>query len=143
MDIKWDNLPHGPSNFRDGLEFVEDLRTWSDDYESRAMVPNEWSHKLAELMIRILLYNMPNFLKPMGKQVVIALMDERLRRAMKYDDPPSYCSKLVAIALNMRKFVLRSLMSPRPYSMRYRSIADDPDHKTGKYYQLIYEGEPW
>lgn len=82
MRIDFTPLAHGPSNFKDGLEFFEDLRLWADGYEQRAMVPNDWNHKLAEETIAILLSNVPKFLRPYGKWAVVTLMDDRLRKAM-------------------------------------------------------------
>lgn len=82
MGINFSDLAHGPSDFKDGLEFVEDLHPGADAYAKRTMVPNEWNHKLAEETTAILLCNVPDFAKPAGKQVVVSLMDDRLRRAM-------------------------------------------------------------
>lgn len=84
QNIDFSALAHGPNNFRDGLEFFEDLRAWSQEYEKRAMVPHEDNHKLAEQTTSILLYSIPDCLKPAGGQAVVALMDERLRKAMMY-----------------------------------------------------------
>ncbi|KAF2182243.1 hypothetical protein K469DRAFT_637108 [Zopfia rhizophila CBS 207.26] len=143
MGISFAGLKHGPSDFVDGLQFVEDLRHWAEDYEKRTMVPNGWNHKLAEETIAILLCNAPHFLKPYGKQAVITLMDGRLRRAMMYPDPPSQYLPLVSFALHARKLFIRHLLPPRPYFMRFRTVSDGPDPKTGRYHQTIYEAEPW
>jgi hypothetical protein len=136
-------MAHGPDNFRDGFEFVEDLRTWADAYEKRTMVPDDFNHKLAEETIAILLCNTPGPLKPAGRQIVIALMDERLRRSMIYDDPSPFYSYLIFSALKFRKFLLSWFIPPRPYSMRFNSLSEDPDPKTGRYYQTVYQSEPW
>lgn len=103
MGIDFSPMAHGPHNFRDGLEFVEDLKLWSDAYEKRTMVPDESNHKLANETTAILLNGIPLFLQPYalpcykykakhstnctssfraGRKVVSSLMDERLRRAM-------------------------------------------------------------
>lgn len=82
MGIHFDDLAHGPNNFKDGLEFFEDLKEWSDAYEKKCMVPNEWSHKLAEETARLLMADVPAFMRSSTKHVVTSLMDDRLRRAM-------------------------------------------------------------
>ncbi|KAF2463132.1 uncharacterized protein BDR25DRAFT_298370 [Lindgomyces ingoldianus] len=143
MGITWEALANGQSGFKDGLQFVEDLRLWSDAYEKRNMVPNKWNHQLAEETIAILLCNAPRSMKPAGKQAVVTLMDERLRRAMIYDDPPSFYPSLVSLTLTTRKLFIHYLLPPRPYSMRFKTITDDPDPNTGRYHQIIYEAEPW
>jgi hypothetical protein len=43
MGIQYDDLAHGPSDFKDGLEFFEDLREWADVYEKSYMVPVRYS----------------------------------------------------------------------------------------------------
>ncbi|ORY07774.1 hypothetical protein BCR34DRAFT_16984 [Clohesyomyces aquaticus] len=143
MGVSLAPLSNGPSSFKDGLQFVEDLRAWSDAYEKRAMVPGDTNHKTAEKTIDMLLVNAPDFMKPAGKQAVITLMDDRLRKAMIYDNPPSHYPPLVNLALNARKWFIRHLLPPRPLSMRYLGISEEADPKTGRYYQTTYESEPW
>ena len=82
MGIDYKGLAHGPNNFRDGLEFFEDIRAWATTYEQEHMVPNKWNHQLAEETSRILMADVPDILKPVAKQVVLTMMDDRLRRAM-------------------------------------------------------------
>jgi len=84
MGISYEPLTHGPNSFRDGVQFVEDVRTWASAYEAKTMVPDPVNHKVAEETTAILLCNVPSFLKPAGKKAVASLMDERLRRAMLY-----------------------------------------------------------
>ncbi|KAF2108532.1 hypothetical protein BDV96DRAFT_652783 [Lophiotrema nucula] len=141
MSISFSDLPHSP-NFRDGYEFVEDLRTWATTYEEKMMVPNDWNHKLAEETIAILLCNVPEFMKPFGKQVVVTLMDERLRKAMIYDKPSSGYYVLVNTILQTRKFFLCYLTPPRPNFMPVARHSD-ADPKTGRYYLNEYMSEPW
>ena len=81
MGISFKSLPHYP-DFRDGHQFFTDLQIWALNYEKRVMLPNEWNHKLANETTAILLYNLPESMKPFGKHVVSSLMDDRLRKAM-------------------------------------------------------------
>jgi hypothetical protein len=57
MGIDYEPLRHGPSSFKDGLEFFEDIKEWADQYEREHMVPNKWNHQLAEETSAILLTN--------------------------------------------------------------------------------------
>jgi hypothetical protein len=82
MNIDFSPLTHGPSSFTSGFQLYEDLKEWAEAYEKRVMVPDKYNHKLAEETTAILLYDVPSFLKPTGKQIVSALMDDRLRKAM-------------------------------------------------------------
>lgn len=143
QNIDFSPLRHGPSSFRDGLEFYHDLVAWADAYEQRAMVPDAHNHQLAEETTAILLTNVPSFLKPIGRQAVVSLMDIRLRKAMIYDCAPSAYYKLVPAVFKLRAWFLTWLMPPRPYALRLRKISDEGDAKTGRFYKTGYESEPW
>lgn len=143
MGIDYSVLRCGPHSFKDGLEFFEDIKEWANDYETEYMVPNKYNHQLAEETTRILLANVPDTLKPYGQDVVTALMDDRLRHAMLYNDPPPMYLKIVKFIFGVRKFVSRNLLPPRPYALRIRPVTDEPDPKTGRYFMAEYESEPW
>lgn len=81
MSIDFSPLDHSP-NFKDGLQFADDLKVFAEAYEKQYMVPNKWNHQLAEETTAILLCNVPQWAKPAGKQAVITMMDDRLREAM-------------------------------------------------------------
>ncbi|KAJ4380564.1 hypothetical protein N0V86_003923 [Didymella sp. IMI 355093] len=142
MGIDFKDLRHGPHAFKDGLEFFEDVKEWADKYEEVKMVPDQYNHQLAEETTRILLANAPEALKPYGQNVVTALMDDRLRRAMLYEDPPLVYLKIVRAVFGFRKFVMRNLLPPRPWALRVRPVTDDPD-ANGRYFMTEYENEPW
>lgn len=143
MGISYADLAHGPNSFKDGYEFYEDVKVWSEAYEKQHMVPNDYNHKLADETTRILLVNIPRVLAPYAKPVVATLMDERLRKAMMYDKPHAIYPGLLFPFLNLRKLVLRHLTLPRPYYLRINFLSDDPDPKTGRYYRNGYQSEPW
>jgi hypothetical protein len=143
MGINYSVLRHGPVSFKDGLEFFEDIREWASDYEAKHMVPDKYNHQLAEETTRILLASAPDALKPYGQKIVTALMDDRLRHAMLYDNPPATYPKIVQALFSVRKFVSRNLLPPRPYAFRFRPVTDDPDPKTGRYFKTEWENEPW
>jgi hypothetical protein len=104
MGIQYDDLAHGPNDFKDGIEFFEDVKEWSDAYEKSYMVPvrhsvartvlcvhltdfpsqlqNKYNHQLAEETSKILLVNVPDVLHPIAKQGVITMLEDRLRIAM-------------------------------------------------------------
>lgn len=142
MGIDFTDLRHGPHAFQDGLEFFEDVKEWADKYEEDKMVPDKYNHQLAEKTTRILLANAPDALKPYGQNVVTALMDDRLRRAMLYDDPLPVYLKIVKAIFGFRKIISRNLLPPRPWALRVRPVTDEPD-VNGRYFMTEYENEPW
>ncbi|XPS98072.1 hypothetical protein M3J09_007286 [Ascochyta lentis] len=143
MGIDYSSLRHGPESFTDGLEFFEDIKEWAETYEKEYMVPDRYNHQLAEETTRILLANAPDALKPYGQNVVAALMDDRLRKAMMCDNPPPFYINMVKTVFGVRKFVSRWLLPPRPYAFQVRHVTDDPDPKSGRYFMTEYDSEPW
>ncbi|KAJ4361160.1 hypothetical protein N0V95_002129 [Ascochyta clinopodiicola] len=143
MGVDYSSLRHGPESFKDGLEFFEDIKEWAEEYENDYMVPDKYNHQLAEETTRILLANVPEALKPYGQNIVVALMGDRLRHAMMYDEPSPVYLKVVRLIFDVRRFMSRWLLPPRPYALRFRLVTDDPDPKTGRYFMTQYENEPW
>jgi hypothetical protein len=143
MDIDLSPLEHGPSSFKDGLEFFEDIQSWADQYERKYMVPNKFNHQLAEETSAILLTDVPGPMKSTAKNFVKALMDDRLRKAMMYDEPSPIYPLLVKGIFALRKIVMTYLFLPRPYALRFNPLSEKPDPKTGRYYTNEYDGQPW
>ena len=87
MCIKYSDLRsggEGGEGWKDGLQWLDDLKEWSTDFEKRCMVPDKNNHKTAEQTVAILLYSIPGFMKSQGRRIVHALMDDRLMAAMMY-----------------------------------------------------------
>ncbi len=87
MGIGYEKLKsggEGGEGWRDGLEWLEEVIEWAKGYEKKAMMPDENNRKTAEHTVAILLWGVPNLMKPFGKRVVSAIMDDRLRNAMMY-----------------------------------------------------------
>jgi hypothetical protein len=107
------------------------------------MVPDKYNYQLAEETTRILLADVPELLKPFGKNVVTTLMDEKLRLAMMYEKPSAIYPVVVSTILRVRKFFLKFLTPPRPYALRSIGVTEQADPKTGRYHTTYYDGEPW
>lgn len=82
--IKLKSGGEGGQGWIDGLQWFDELKEWSAEYEKMFMLPDKNNQKTADQTVAILLYNIPGFLKSNGRRVVSALMDDRLRTAMMY-----------------------------------------------------------
>jgi hypothetical protein len=71
------------SEWTDGLDFYHDVRDWAEAYERDYMVPAGSNKKTADELVPLLLFLVPEFLKPVARHMVGVLMGERLRKAMK------------------------------------------------------------
>ena len=88
MEISWEKLKSGTGGkegtWKDGLQWLEEVMEWSEQYEREYMVPNVNSMKTADETTTILLWGIPKSLKGVGKHFVSALMGDRLRNSMMY-----------------------------------------------------------
>ena len=85
MGITYEKLKsggEGGEGWRDGLEWLDEVIQWAEDYEREHMLPDMNNKKTADHTVAILLWQIPNILKPFGQRLVCAIMDDRLRRAM-------------------------------------------------------------
>lgn len=142
MEISYKDLPSFKTGWRDGLDWIEEIEQWSVDYEKRYMVPNTFNHITANETTAILLWDLPESWMPTGRQVVSALMDDRLQKAMMYNKPPSWLQNSVDWALEIRKYLLKYAALPRPNFMAVEYLSKEPD-ENGRRHRLVYESEPW
>lgn len=130
------------SEWKDGLDFSDDITTWAKSYEDSFMVPAATNKKTADELIPLLLYYVPKSMKPAAANMVGVMMGDRLRKAMMYPNPSKAHFFTVNLLLSTRKFFLRHLSLPRPSFMNVRQLGD-PDPKTGRMWLNNYLGLPF
>lgn len=84
MGISYEPLRSSRQGWVDGLEWLEDMMAWGEEYEKASMVPHKDNRTTADQTVAILLWEVPRALKGFGKKLVSALMDDRLRVAMMF-----------------------------------------------------------
>jgi len=142
MNISYADLPSFILGWQDGLHWYEEIEVWSKQYEKRCMLPDALNKNTADETTALLLYDVPASTLPVGRAVVSALMDDRLRKAMMYPPPPAWVQTSVEAGLNLRKLLLRHLALPRPCFLQH-SIISDQAASGGRYHRTEYESEPW
>jgi len=140
MQISFAALPSTEGGWRDGTHWLAEVDAWAQAYEARCMVPAESNKSVAEQTTAILLWTVPETLKPTARHVVYSLMDPRLRTAMLYPDPSPTIEKIVLGAFQIRRFVLRYLAPPRLRPWRSVSARKSAH---GTYYLLNYDSLPY
>ncbi|KAI4257139.1 MAG: hypothetical protein LQ352_001779 [Teloschistes flavicans] len=115
MGIDYRDLPSTEQGWVDGLHWLDEIATWSEQYEKDNMVPHVDNKATADQTVAILLWGVPKGLKPFGERLVAVIMDDRLRAAMKYEKPPVVYFKLLSLLLGTRKLLLRYLFLPRMF----------------------------
>lgn len=138
MGIVWRGLPtfDAGKKWKDGLHFLEEWLDWATDYETRYMLPADTNFQTAEQTTAILLWVMPDVLKPFGKKAVTALMDDRLRISMKYPPAPSWLISSIRGVLQARAFLIRNFFLPRFYWTRNVNVMKEAD-ENGKFFSLV------
>ncbi|KAF2091255.1 hypothetical protein K490DRAFT_54148 [Saccharata proteae CBS 121410] len=126
MEISFERLPSCQKGWRDGLEWLDELDQWSVSYEKEHMVPADSNARLASSTLDVLVYKLPVWAKPFGRNVAAALMGPRLCAAMKIPFPSPRFTSTLAHLINLRKHVLLSLSLPRRPSKRRIYIFDNP-----------------
>ncbi|KAJ5211148.1 hypothetical protein N7491_010968 [Penicillium cf. griseofulvum] len=142
LDISYEKLPSGKTGFRDGIHWLEELDAWSEEYETKCMVPHVKNRELADQTTAVLLFMLPSMLHPFGLQVVSFMMDDRLRKAMYYEAPSAFCAALLSAVLTARRLFLRYLSPPRPYFLRYASFTDEPD-ENNRFFLRQWDAAPY
>lgn len=147
--------------WKDGLEFYEDIKDWAQHYEAKEMVPTATNKQTADELVPLLLYYIPRPLMPVAREAVGTLMGERLRWAMmyvpslvvlycynsnthmcptRYPEPSNIAQAATFAAFSLRRFVLRYLTLPRFFVGPEFS---NKDPQTGRYNHNNYLVHPY
>jgi hypothetical protein len=73
----------GKDQWKDGIEFMDDVTEWAMKYEDEAMKPLPESEQLGKVLIDLLLSAYPEAVGPMARSSVLVLMGDRLRHAFR------------------------------------------------------------
>ncbi len=79
--MSFDLLPRSQAGWKDGVEWLDQLDCWSREYQDTHMVPAS-TNKAADATLYHILWKVPERLKPVGKQIIAAILEDKLREAM-------------------------------------------------------------
>ncbi|KAI0840346.1 hypothetical protein F5Y06DRAFT_308682, partial [Hypoxylon sp. FL0890] len=142
LEVSYNQLPSNGS-WIDGLSWLEELKTWSIQYEVDKMIPSNENAVLASATMDMLLYKLPDTLKPIARNFATIPLGTRLRKAMKIPEPPPRYEFTFSCIVALRKFIIRYLCLPRPYLLRHKRICEVPDSVTGRYHVPRWRVHPW
>lgn len=142
MKIDFNPLPSCKSGWVDGLQWLQEVQVWSEEYERDNMIPAETNRKLALSHLKVIFINLPRSMSVLGTYLVSFLVGERLRTAMMLPRPPWLLSLSLEKMLLCRKLILRHLMLPRAEYQRKKYISEEPE-KNGRYSSREYLSHPW
>ena len=145
MGISWEGLvkPTTPDGkWRNGIEWLESVWQWAEEYEAEYMMPAPANHVLVDATIGLLLYLVPSSLNGWAEKAVLTLMDQKLRHATLYPDPPRWLEKLVHGLMRIRGLLIRHLCLPRFEFNKITAIDISPNEQ-GASYVNQYLRAPW
>ncbi|CAF0802559.1 unnamed protein product [Adineta ricciae] len=123
---------------------LKDLETWSVNYEIQHMTYSKDNQICGEATIELLLSIYPNCMRKLVRKVFISLVDERLRLAMGFEQPPHWIKQLTIFFFRCRAFLLVHCALPRIYpDKRGQASRSCPMTKDGRYQRTGYFFEPW
>lgn len=70
--------------WKDGIEFIDDLSKWAHEYEIEHMKPSPEVGELGAMLVDLLLSAYPKFMRPLGYKIIMVLMGERMRHTFRY-----------------------------------------------------------
>ncbi|TWU75808.1 hypothetical protein ED733_004262 [Metarhizium rileyi] len=130
----------GKNQWRDAIEFLDDVSTWASKYEEKYMRPTDEVERLGAALMDLLLSAYPKALRPLGYQIVMVLLGARMRHAFRFPEPGIAVSALTYTLLLGRRLFLRYLSLPR---FSRAVFVTEPDPKTGRMRHPHYLKEPW
>ncbi|KAL8992059.1 MAG: hypothetical protein Q9169_007404 [Polycauliona sp. 2 TL-2023] len=143
MEISYSKLPSFSRGWADGLQWLDEVRRWSDHYEEICMVPAETNRNLTDAQFDYILPNWPTKYRDPCKNLAVALLGERLRWAVMYPKSPPIYHNVVNAILFIRKLVIRHFTLPRPNSWRKLWIEAGKDDRNGRLFLYDYLAHPW
>lgn len=73
----------GKKEWKDGIEFMEDVERWAIEYENEHLGPSPEIGKLGTVLVDLLLSAYPKFSRDPGYKILMVLMGERMRDAFR------------------------------------------------------------
>nr|F1DBA8.1 RecName: Full=ER-bound oxygenase mpaB; AltName: Full=Mycophenolic acid biosynthesis cluster protein B [Penicillium brevicompactum]ADY00129.1 MpaB [Penicillium brevicompactum] len=117
LGISSEILPSGKTGFKDGIQWLEEVDVWSQDYEAKYMVPDPKNRESADQATAMLISN-------------------------RYEAPTPGWSMVFSTLLAIRKLILRYLSPPRPAALAVSNIAQKPD-KDDRYHRMSWDALPF
>ncbi|EHK15613.1 uncharacterized protein TRIVIDRAFT_74437 [Trichoderma virens Gv29-8] len=130
----------GKNQWKDGIEFLEDVEQWAIEYENKHLGPSPDIAKLGQVLVDLLLSAYPAFSREPGYKILMVLMGERMRHAFSFPEPGVPESALTYPLLLARKLFIRYLCLPRIYPAKF---IGKPDPVTGRIQHYHYLKDPW
>ncbi|ORY66991.1 uncharacterized protein BCR38DRAFT_425464 [Pseudomassariella vexata] len=127
MGIQYEGFLSKAGEWRDGLDFAEDISRWAKAYEVVAFKPSAVSHEPAVTLVPMLTYWLPWFAQRFAHECVHVLLGDRAREAFMLPEPGIGATALVYTSLAIRRFFLRHLSLPRLIPVTRHASSPNPD----------------
>ncbi|OTA08042.1 hypothetical protein A9Z42_0089650 [Trichoderma parareesei] len=139
MDIDY-KAELGKDQWKDGIDFMDDVAAWAAEYENKHLGPSPDIAKLGQVLVELMLSAYPRFSRAPGYKILMVLMGERMRHAFGFTEPGIVESVIAYSLLLTRKLFIRYLCLPRIVPATFIS---EPDPVTGRIKHYHFLKDPW
>lgn len=119
---------------------IDELGIWAAGFERGNMYFAESNVACAEATVELFVRALPGWMRGVGRGVVAALIEERVRPLLGVREPPGWVVKVVEGLLDVRAWAVRVLFLPRWKGVPVGGVVDA---KTGRVRREVYAFEPW
>lgn len=83
MEIRYDGYLEHAGQWKDGIEWLDDIAAWAKEYETKHLVPAKSNIAPSRELVRLMNWHVPGFLKPFAQEALVILMGDRVRDAFR------------------------------------------------------------
>ncbi|CAF3845583.1 unnamed protein product [Rotaria magnacalcarata] len=133
---------------RMGIEYIpsayEELEIWKNDYEKEHMIFSKTNKICGEATLNLMTSIYPVWMQGFIRNVLLSIVDERLRLAMDFEKPPTWIKRLTITIFRIRAFLLRHCALPRIHMHdNGQGPTSCPMNEHGRFNRTSYIFEPW
>ncbi|KAI1127214.1 hypothetical protein F5Y10DRAFT_243146 [Nemania abortiva] len=143
LEITYDALPSHSKGWIDGLHWLDELDTWSRQYEERHVRASDSNVEVVNATRELVFCQIPGSLHNVVWGIVAILLGPQVREAMRIPDPSDGLELAFNSIIAVRKYILRYASLPRPYFLRRVYNSEWPDPHTRRYQSQRWLGRPW
>ncbi|KAI0867290.1 hypothetical protein GGS24DRAFT_495443 [Hypoxylon argillaceum] len=143
LEITYEALPSHSQGWSDGLHWLDELDSWSQQYEEHHVEVSDFNVEVVNATRELVLCQIPKGLHGVVWGIVAIVLGPQVRRAMRITEPSNGLELVFNSMITLRKYILRYACPPRPYFLRRVFNCDQPDPDTGRYQSQRWLGRPW
>ncbi|KAL6912554.1 hypothetical protein FSST1_010314 [Fusarium sambucinum] len=141
MEIPFDPLPHSKEGWNSGLEFAQELNTWTHQYEQEVAQPTTTNDQYVRVYVDSAVSKMPKFVTATIRKILAESLDDTMRASLCLERPGFVLSALIKLIRIFRITYLRYMALPRSHPIKLVASQPNPGTTLFNFDQLSFQ--PW